>query len=127
MMVSRCSLEPERHMLVQAWRMVGERPFGRREIQIVELLLGEVNQLRREGRLVSLHAQSPTELTPRLEQVLDLLARGLSEKEIAAVLGLSAHTVHDHVKRLHQRFGVSSRGELLAALYRWNGSDGKRG
>ncbi|MCC6623516.1 MAG: hypothetical protein IT385_19805 [Deltaproteobacteria bacterium] len=46
------------------------------------------------------------------------LCRGLSEKQIAAELGMSPHTVHDHVKRLHLRFGVQSRGELIARALR---------
>ena len=29
-------------------------------------------------------------------------------------LGISPHTVHNYVKALHQRMGVTSRGELLA-------------
>ncbi|HTO96771.1 MAG TPA: LuxR C-terminal-related transcriptional regulator, partial [Myxococcales bacterium] len=41
--------------------------------------------------------------------------RGRSEKQVAAQLGLSLHTVHDYVKGLHRRLGVQSRGELLAA------------
>jgi DNA-binding CsgD family transcriptional regulator len=54
-------------------------------------------------------------LAPRLRQTLDLLVDGLSEKEIANELSISPHTVHNYVKALHQRFKVSSRGELIAA------------
>jgi DNA-binding NarL/FixJ family response regulator len=39
---------------------------------------------------------------------------GDSEKQAALRLDISRNTVHDYVKQLHQRFGVSSRGELLA-------------
>ncbi|XXX81759.1 helix-turn-helix transcriptional regulator [Sorangium sp. So ce134] len=53
-------------------------------------------------------------LSPRLRDALRGLARGLSEKEIAAELRISPHTVHDYVKALHRHFGVQSRGELLA-------------
>src|SRR5258706_6058610 len=53
-------------------------------------------------------------LSPRKSQTLDALLRGLSEKQIAAKLGISRHTVHIYVKQLHVQFGVSSRGELLA-------------
>ncbi|MFP3938616.1 MAG: hypothetical protein ACLFVW_09785 [Phycisphaerae bacterium] len=35
---------------------------------------------------------------------------------------MSPHTVHDHVKRLHRHFGVSSRGELLAACFAHRGN-----
>jgi DNA-binding NarL/FixJ family response regulator len=54
-------------------------------------------------------------LAPRLRQTLELLVDGLSEKEIANDLHISPHTVHNYVKALHQRFKVSSRGELIAA------------
>lgn len=54
-------------------------------------------------------------LAPRLKQTVELLCDGKSEKEIAFKLGISPHTVHNYVKALHQRFNVSSRGELIAA------------
>ena len=55
-------------------------------------------------------------LTGRQRQVLSGLAAGASEKELADQLGLSTHTLHDHVKAVHRAYGVRSRGELLA---RW--------
>jgi DNA-binding CsgD family transcriptional regulator len=39
---------------------------------------------------------------------------GDSEKQVAVRLSFSPYTVHDYVKLLHTRFGVRSRGELLA-------------
>ncbi len=57
-------------------------------------------------------------LPRQLCRVLELLERGLSEKEIASSLDLSPHTVRDYCKALHRRFGVHSRGELLAASRR---------
>jgi len=51
---------------------------------------------------------------PRLSQTLAALLEGCSEKQIAIKLELSRHTIHNYVKALHQRLGVSSRGELLA-------------
>ena len=55
-------------------------------------------------------------LSPRMEQTLRWLLGGDSEKQVAAKLGLSPHTVHVYVKAIYRRYGVSSRGELLA---RW--------
>jgi DNA-binding CsgD family transcriptional regulator len=49
--------------------------------------------------------------------VVFLLARGLSTKEIAAELCISAHTVNDHIKVIFTKAGVSSRGELVARLF----------
>ena len=93
--------------LHRAW---GEPPFGDREHALVAAVCAECGFLREPAPLDS--------LPPRLREVLALLARGLSEKQIAAELDLSAHTVHDHVKALHRRLGVQSRGELLALALR---------
>ena len=51
-------------------------------------------------------------------QTLQRLLEGDSEKEIAARLQVSPHTVHVYVKALYKRFQVSSRGELLARFVR---------
>lgn len=52
-------------------------------------------------------------LTKRQREVLGLLLRGKSEEKIGEDLGLSRHTVHNHVKALHRSFDVSSRSELF--------------
>jgi pSer/pThr/pTyr-binding forkhead associated (FHA) protein len=46
--------------------------------------------------------------------VLRLLVQGASEKEAAATLGLSYHTIHAHVKQIYRQLEVRSRGELIA-------------
>lgn len=53
-------------------------------------------------------------LTSREQEILDLLALGLSVRVIADELGRSPHTVHDHVKSLHRKLNASSRGQLIA-------------
>lgn len=57
-------------------------------------------------------------LTPRASQVYHELLRGLSEKEVALRLGISRHSVHDHVKVIYATFGVNSRAELLSRARR---------
>jgi DNA-binding CsgD family transcriptional regulator len=56
-------------------------------------------------------------LTARERDVLSAVARGSSTAEIAAELFLSPHTVRDHVKAVFEKFGVSSRGELVARVF----------
>ena len=51
--------------------------------------------------------------TRRESDVLVLLAHGLSNKVIALRLGLSPHTVRDHVYSLMQRHGLANRVELI--------------
>ncbi|MFM9958964.1 MAG: response regulator transcription factor [Phycisphaerales bacterium] len=58
--------------------------------------------------------ESDATLTHREYEVLTLLARGRTVKQIAESLSRSPHTVHDHVKALHRKLGASSRGELVA-------------
>lgn len=54
------------------------------------------------------------ELPPRQRQTLALLLEGKREKEVASELALSPSTVHEYVRALYRRFGVSSRAELSA-------------
>jgi DNA-binding CsgD family transcriptional regulator len=94
----------------RAW---GDEPFTSADHRLVRLLHVELGRLWRKDALR--RAKDPgTALPPRLSQTLDELLQGRSEKEIALRLELSRHTIHNYVKALHQRFGVSSRGELLA-------------
>lgn len=53
-------------------------------------------------------------LSLREQEVLTLLSRGLSNKDIAEELGISAHTVKTHVERTYEKLGVSSRSEAAA-------------
>src|SRR5215467_807768 len=54
-----------------------------------------------------------TLLTPREEQVVALVADGLSNREIAGELGLSEHTVKKHLLRIFDKLGISTRVELV--------------
>ena len=56
-------------------------------------------------------------LTDRQVEIVLLLARGLSAKDIATETALSAHTVRDHTKAIFEKAEVNSRGELLAKLF----------
>lgn len=55
-------------------------------------------------------------LTERERHVAALGAGGATTREIARALGISAFTVTDHFKALYAKVGVTSRGELAAAL-----------
>jgi DNA-binding CsgD family transcriptional regulator len=63
-------------------------------------------------------AANPAGLTRREAQVLQLLATGLSNAEIAARLGLSGRTVDNHVSAILRRLGVRTRGEASAQAER---------
>ena len=65
-------------------------------------------------------ARSPTaspdeeSLTPREQQVLELLVEGFSYKEISQRLGISTSTVGTYVQRIYEKLHVSSRREIMA-------------
>lgn len=52
-------------------------------------------------------------LTPREREVLDMLAEGLSNKEIAWRMNISEHTVKFHVASIFARLNVSTRTEAV--------------
>ena len=55
-------------------------------------------------------------LTRREEEVVSLVADGLKNREIAEHLKLSEHTVKNHLFRIFERLGISSRAELILYL-----------
>lgn len=64
---------------------------------------------RRDGKTADVSS-----LTGREEQVLGLLARGLSNKEIGASLHIAEATVKNHVHNLLEKLHVGSRGQAAA-------------
>ncbi|PXY22853.1 helix-turn-helix transcriptional regulator [Prauserella muralis] len=71
-----------------------------------ELKAGGVHATR-SGRAVG-------ELTPQEEAVAQLVARGLSNREVAAELFVTMKTVQYHLTRIYAKLGVRSRAELAA-------------
>ena len=82
---------------------------GRLDPDAVDAVLGVAGHRparRREG---------PDGLTRREVEVLELIARGLSNREVASRLVISAKTAGTHVEHIYAKIGVSSRAE--ASLY----------
>ncbi|HYE54983.1 MAG TPA: response regulator transcription factor [Chitinophagaceae bacterium] len=56
-------------------------------------------------------------LSPREQEVLEALAKGLLYKEIAAKLGISTGTVRQHIHKIYDKLHVQNRTEALNRVY----------
>lgn len=63
-------------------------------------------------------AAEPVMLTPREQEVLALIGKGLRIPEAAQVLGLTSHTVAGYVKSVYRKLNVSSRAEAAIEAVR---------
>jgi putative nucleotidyltransferase with HDIG domain len=91
--------------------LVEEARAGRHDREAVEAVLAAA----RHGAAARVRGGWPAQLSDREVEVLCLLARGLSNKQIGARLFISARTVQHHVAHIYEKTGVSTRA--AAALY----------
>ncbi len=96
------AISHQRVMVAQLCRMLGA------------YLNGETPQPPNHLKAAGRQDVEQFDLAPRVRQTLEYLLAGDSEKQIAARMGVSPHTVHCYVKALYRSYEVSSRGELLA-------------
>lgn len=114
LLVSAFPVTPEDFSAVALYRVHGKGEFGVREARIVHIVLAEVPWLHetrwfREDRLDLL-----PKLSPRRREVLNLVLEGHARKEMAGMLGISAHTLDGYVKDIFRHFRVHSQVELIA-------------
>ena len=93
--------------------MVALRSWGNGEAPIDpaitrQLLASLLQQLPQQHNITAL-VESEIELTNREKQILQLVAEGLSNQQIATQLYLSRHTVDSHVKHIYRKLEVTKR------------------
>ncbi|MEX2534455.1 MAG: LuxR C-terminal-related transcriptional regulator [Trueperaceae bacterium] len=92
----------EAHTARDAFGSLGAQHEARRAAAILGRLEGETPG--RDQQLV----------TPRELEILNLIAQGYSNREIAKELSVSVHTVHRHVANILTKHGLSSRAAAVA-------------
>ena len=90
--------------------------FSVRDRKMMRLFMIELYRLYRDGELEA--GQGELLLPPRQQQVLERLLHGHSAKQIAAAMGLSQRTVEEYARGLYEKFGVTTRAELMARFLR---------
>ena len=78
---------------------------------LVNLLIGDIPTNQGE--------QLIDPLTEREIEVLQLLAQGMANKQIALQLGISEHTVKFHISGIYTKFGVTNRTAAVRLGVRW--------
>ena len=91
--------------------VLGERAFGVALRQGMAFGLEEAVGFALEEEPVVVEAP-PTPLTRREQEVADLVAGGLSNKDIAVRLVIARRTAEGHVERILQKLGFSSRTQI---------------
>lgn len=57
-------------------------------------------------------------ISPREEEVLELIILGKTNKEIAGALFISEHTVKNHLSRIFTKMNVTDRSQIIALVYK---------
>ena len=111
----------------------GSGPINAFGVALVWLFLGfgfvavqhllKANLLLHEARVRSassapIQVVETMAVSPRQREIMLLLATGLSDKEIAARLQVSPHTVRTHLQRLYAQHGLRNRAEAAATWTR---------
>ncbi len=76
---------------------------GRFNVDITDAVLSAAGQSQGKRR------SGPAGLTPREVEVLTLIARGASNRQVAQALGISAKTAGTHIERIYSKIGASTR------------------
>ncbi len=103
-----CSAKVRQALGESAFQAAYQRGTGLDPVQAVAFALGEVPPVPRATRAVS----RPADLTARQEEVASLVAGGLSNREIAASLVISARTAETHVQHIMDKLGFTSRAQI---------------
>ena len=103
--------------LALALRELGRDDAAGRELELARARFAQLGAAAEERRAAAALAGRPaprSELSPRELEVLRLVAEGLSNKQVAARLTLSEHTVHRHVANILVKLRLPSRAAAAA-------------
>jgi DNA-binding CsgD family transcriptional regulator len=96
-----------------------DRGFRERDREVLDVLLPHLAQFRRNAlRRRRPYADPAQPLTPREREILELVAEGRQNAEVAGILWISPGTVRKHLENAYEKLGVHTRTAAVAALRR---------
>ncbi|MDH4103082.1 MAG: response regulator transcription factor [Thermoleophilia bacterium] len=101
--------------------MIGADDYLVKPLDTGELLARVRRSLQRSGSSNGHGNGTPGDaanLSPREREILSLLARGKTQRQIAAALVISPKTVATHIQHLLSKLGVHSRAQAVGVAYR---------
>ena len=106
-----------------AMAVVCEEDFMSPELEVMQSLLAAVNNKhclssRARSRMQNPESivESPQSLTQREKQILILMLKGASDRDISEHLVISIHTVKEYGKSIRRKYQVKSRLQLISML-----------
>ena len=93
--------------------------FSDRDVAVLELLrplLGQILAIRASRASPPSDVSPVPGLTPRQREIVSLLARGATNAQIAASLGIAPRTVAKHLEHIYRALGVGNRTSAVARV-----------
>ena len=117
------SLDPTRNWDAEV-ALFHERDLGQRERLIMKILHPHLAAMYRSAKIRRRVEQASEErdgeamatLTPRERSVIDCVAEGFTNREIAETLVVAPSTVRKHLENIYEKLGVRSRTAALAKM-----------
>lgn len=86
------------------------------ESPMATIATNKILQYLRETDISNAPIPNENNLTKREYDIVNAIKEGLSYKSIGVKLGISAHTVNQHLKKVYLKMNVNTKGELMAKM-----------
>jgi ATP/maltotriose-dependent transcriptional regulator MalT len=108
-----------RLLLAEAYRGLGDEDAAQLELGAADAVFEHLGAEPGQRRVASLrdHVSPPAGMTDREVEVLRLVAKGYSNRDVASMLFISERTVHRHLSNVFTKLAVSSRTAATAYAF----------
>jgi DNA-binding CsgD family transcriptional regulator len=111
--------ERGRDRFIVIFRHPDAHEFSERDRDLLELLRPHLARMRELAKLrahVAAAEYDVSRLTPREQEILDLVAEGKTNAEIAALLWVAPSTIKKHLENVYEKLGVRGRAAAVTRV-----------